>query len=72
MNLERVQVERERRWEGGRGGGRERREGGRTAGEFLYPFQNENTPPPRHPMANAAPQSSMIRHGLGVCVFVAW
>ena len=49
--------ERVRDGEGGKGEGC-------TAGEFLYPFQNENTPPPIHPMANAAPQSSMIRHGL--------
>jgi len=41
---------------------------GCTTGEFLYPFQNENTPPPIHPMANAAPQYSMIRHGLSMLV----
>lgn len=35
-----------------------------TEGEFLYPFQKENSPPPTHPIAKAAPQSSKIRHGL--------
>ena len=35
-----------------------------TTGEFLYPFQNENIPPPIQPITKAAPQSSIMRQGL--------
>ena len=36
-----------------------------TAGEFLHPFTKEKIPPPIAPIANAPPQSSTIRYGLG-------